>query len=98
MTIRDKSGYALHDVTGKGSVEQASATDHFSITPDDSADLERPTRGIFVGGAGDVAVVSLDAADNSGVVYTAAAGSVIPIQARRVLSTGTTATALVGMV
>ena len=71
------------------------ALDAFAITPSDSTDFAQVTRGVYVGGAGDVAAVMSD-----GTVVTfvgALAGSVLPIRAKRVNSTNTTATSLVGL-
>lgn len=72
------------------------ATDAFVITPADGSDLARVTRGLWVGGGGDVSVVT-----QGGTTVTlkgAPAGSLIPIRAVRVRSTGTTATDIVGLV
>lgn len=73
----------------------SSARGHFAIEKDDDADLPHVTEGIYVGGDGDISVV-----DRGGVtcIYKdAKAGTIIPINARRVTSTGTTATDLIGM-
>lgn len=68
----------------------------FAITPHDSTSFTQgETRGIYVGVAGNVVVVT-----SSGDVVTftgAAAGSVLPVRAVRVNSTSTTATNLVGL-
>lgn len=65
------------------------------ITPNDSADLAAETRAIYVGSAGDVAMVlvSGDALTFAGVP----AGSLLPVRAIRVKSTGTTAGLLLGL-
>jgi len=68
----------------------------FSITPSDTVNFATNTRGIYVGGAGDVVVVT--EGDGSVVTFVGAvAGTVIPINASRLNSTSTTATSLVGM-
>lgn len=65
-----------------------------AITPNDGADLAYTTRGIYVGGAGNI-VATVGGTD---VTFTAAqAGTVLPIRATRIKATGTTATALVGL-
>lgn len=69
--------------------------DAFSITPDDNTDLAGgPTRGLYVGVTGNVACIM-----SGGTTVTMvglAAGVWHPIQAQRVLSTGTTATSILG--
>jgi hypothetical protein len=66
-----------------------------AITPSDGSDLGYVTRGIYVGGGGNVAAVMLR---GETVTFTGlSAGSILPIRAARVLSTGTTATLLVGL-
>lgn len=67
----------------------------FSITPDDSDELTRITRGIYVGVAGDVKV---DFANGDTVTFTdLAAGVIHAIAVRKVYSTGTAATNIVGI-
>jgi hypothetical protein len=66
-----------------------------AVTPSDSAALDAgTTRALFVGGEGAVAVE-----DSTGhvVVLESAAGQYHPIAVRRVLATGTTATAIVAL-
>ena len=67
----------------------------FAITPDDAADLARPTRGLMVAGGGDVALVSVggDTITLPGLLP----GVQYAIRARRVLASGTTASGLVGL-
>lgn len=73
----------------------ASAEHYEAITPSDSVDLPHLTRGIYVGGDGDVVAVR---ADGVAVTLTGAlAGTVLPVVARRVNSTNTTATSLVAL-
>jgi len=67
----------------------------FVITPADGSDIAQTVRGIWVGGDGNIALVTRggDTITLSG----AKAGSLIPIRASRVLATGTTATLLIGV-
>ena len=72
------------------------ALEAFAITPHDSTDFEQVTRGIYVGGAGNIVAVM---SDGTAVTFTGAlVGTILPIRARRVNSTNTTATNLVGLV
>lgn len=67
----------------------------FAITPSDTVLFTRPVHGIYVGGAGNVTVLM-----KSGDValFTAPpVGSILPVCAKRVNATGTSATALVAL-
>lgn len=71
-----------------------SAYDAAAVTPNDSTDI-RPTRGLYIGGAGNIKV---DMALGSTVTFVGLlAGSFIPIQVKRVYSTDTTATDIVAL-
>lgn len=67
----------------------------FAITPSDGADLADSTRAIYVGVGGDVKVTTVGG--DTVTFVGATAGSVLPIRAKKVFATGTTATNLVGM-
>lgn len=66
-----------------------------AILPDDTGDLAITTRALFVGLAGDVTVRMA----GGGVVTLAnvPAGTLLPIRVDRVLATGTTAGAILGL-
>ena len=67
-----------------------------TITPNDSTDLSHPSRALFVGGAGNVAVIM--ARENGPVTIAGVvAGSVLNIAVKRVMSTNTTATNIVAL-
>jgi hypothetical protein len=70
--------------------------DGVAITPSDTVDIPNgPIRSIWVGGAGNVALITL-----AGTTVTFAgcpAGSLLPVMASRVMATNTTATLLVGL-
>lgn len=66
-----------------------------AITPNDGADLAAETRALYVGSAGDVALILV-----SGDAITFAsvpAGTLLPVRAMRVKATGTTAGLLLGL-
>lgn len=71
-----------------------------SITPSDTVDFVRQgtsdnlTAGIYVGGAGIVQVVFQD---GSVVPFTCVAGQILPVAAKRVNNTSTTATLMVAL-
>lgn len=64
-----------------------------AVTPNDGADLTGITRGIYLGGAGNVAVIFADDADGAPQTLTGlATGMWHPMQVRRIMVTNTTAT------
>lgn len=66
----------------------------FTITPSNTDDLTHLTRALWVGGVGDVKVMM---GDNSVITISGVqAGTLLPIILKRVYSTGTTATLMVG--
>lgn len=68
---------------------------HYAITPSDSTDFQISFRSVYVGGAGNVVIVSND---GTAVTYVGvAAGSIIPMRGKRVNATNTTATSMVGI-
>ncbi|ORE90779.1 spike base protein, RCAP_Rcc01079 family [Acuticoccus yangtzensis] len=74
----------------------APAVDAFPITPNDSTDLTQAVRALYVGGAGDVNLIT---GNGSTVTFTGLTGSmVLPVTTTRVRASGTTATGIVGLV
>lgn len=65
-----------------------------TITPSDSANLENPVSAIYVGGTGNLSVVM---ANGESATFTNVPVGVLEIAVVKVLSTGTTATGLVGL-
>lgn len=72
------------------------AVDAKSVTPDDSNDLTRsPARALWVGGAGNL---NVDTLEGTTVVITGvAAGTIVPIAVKRVRNTSTTATSILAL-
>lgn len=67
----------------------------FVITPSNTVPLAQETRAIYVGGAGNLNVTL---GDGYGVQFQAVpVGTILPISARYVAATGTTATFLLGL-
>lgn len=71
------------------------AREAFAITPDDAAELARLPKALMVGGAGALRLRAVDSAAD--VTVTVVAGQIVPIRARYVRATGTTATGLIGL-
>lgn len=67
----------------------------FSITPSDTEPLTALPRCLYVGGAGDLAVVS--AFGDSVTMKNVPAGTFLPLRADKVLATGTTADHIVAI-
>ena len=74
----------------------APALDAFAITPDDNSDLLEVARALYVGGGGDVALITKEG--NSVTFVGVSAGQILPVRVKRALLTGTTATNIVGLV
>lgn len=76
--------------------DSSSAAGLYAVTPNDVNVLTPLPRALYVGVAGNVAVVAED--NTASVVFVAvAAGQILPVRAKRVLSTGTTASSIVAM-
>lgn len=67
----------------------------FAVTPSNATNFDYVTRAIWVGGAGDVVVVWSD--DTTSTLVGVAAGTLLPIRAKRINFTNTTATSIVGL-
>ena len=68
----------------------------FAITPHASNEVTPLPKAIYVGGAGDVVLRSVDGTDDVTFVGVLA-GSIIPVRAKFVRATGTTATGIIGL-
>ena len=67
-----------------------------ALTPNDTADLAKPSRGLFIGVGGTVVATLLD--DAAAVTFpNLPNGSVLPIRAKRVWASGTTATNILSL-
>lgn len=67
----------------------------FSVTPNDGTDLAQTTRAIWVGGAGNLSVVTRGG--DTITLVGVPAGTLLPIRATRIRSTGTTATNILAL-
>lgn len=76
--------------------EDFPAIDWYDVTPDDNNDLSTIPRRVWVGGAGDLTIRSSEG--NDVTLSSVPAGTLIPIQPVRILSTGTTATNIVALI
>jgi hypothetical protein len=83
-------------------IDPGPASGAFAVTPSDSANLAQASRGLWIGGAGNVNVyMSAEANRNTptAVLFSGIpAGTLLPISVYRVLSASTTATLIVALV
>ncbi len=66
------------------------------VTPHDTNELEYATNGILAKVAGDLSIVAVD--DTDPVTVPIAAGQVLPIRAKIIRATGTSATGIVALI
>jgi hypothetical protein len=68
----------------------------FAVTTHDTNELSNVSRGLWIGGAGDVTVILAD--DSAAVTLSAVpAGTLLPLQAKIVKATATTATLIIAL-
>lgn len=68
-----------------------------AVTPHNTNDLPDGCRALYVGGAGDISLITAFG-DGTAVVFVGVpAGTILPVRCRRVRATGTTATNLVAL-
>ena len=72
------------------------AKDAFAVTPDNATFFTQAARALYVGGTGDITLVT--AAGTAVQFVGVPAGVILPVRCSRVNSTGTTATSIVGLV
>lgn len=67
-----------------------------AVVPSNDEDLEYVTNGIIASGAGTISIIARD--DTAAVTVPIAAGQLLPIRAKRIRATGTTATGIVALI
>lgn len=73
-----------------------SPASHFaSVTPHDTTPLTKSSRSLYIGGAGDVAVTSVEGDEE--VFVGVVAGTILPIRVSHVRAVGTTATNILSL-
>lgn len=86
---------ALDHYDGTTSGLNSPAIGVMAITPDDANDLAIMPRALMVAGAGNVAVIMKDG--STGTLPALQPGVPYPVRVARVLTTGTTATGILGL-
>lgn len=75
------------------------ARNAFQVTPSDTNNLPTYAKALYIGTEGNIAVVPVNAADDTDVVtFVVGTGVILPIQVRRVMDTGTDAEDIVALV
>lgn len=93
---RVQQGPAGDEAWPVSDADLAPASTFFAVTPHNSTNFTTNARSLWIGAAGDVSVV---APDGTAVTFAAVpAGTLLPVRAKRVNSTGTTASSIVGLV
>lgn len=82
----------MADVTGDGL--GAPGVKWYAVTPNDNTDLNPIPRALYVGVAGDLALVGIDGVS---ATFVAAPVGYHPLRPYKVLSTGTTATNIIAI-
>lgn len=75
---------------------ESPAGDAAAITPDDSNDLPTSARAIYVGGGGDI-VLDTVKGETSILFKAVPQGTILPVRAKRVRASSTTATNLIAL-
>ncbi|WP_292079084.1 MULTISPECIES: spike base protein, RCAP_Rcc01079 family [Brevundimonas] len=88
--IPERDGLLNHGRDAGGPARRAAAA-----APSDTVDLTAYAKALYVGGAGNVRVLTVGAEDGDAVTFANHPVGWLPVQVRRVLATGTTATQIV---
>ena len=88
--IPERDGLLNHGRDASGPARRAGA-----VTPSDAVDLTVYAKALYVGAAGNVRVLTVGGEDADAVTFANHPVGWLPVQVRRVLATGTTATQIV---
>lgn len=93
--VADPVTGAAYPLSGRNALVISQLPDGSSITPDDFAFYDPPLE-LLVCGAGDIAIVPAGIEGDHEVIYPMGTWQTVPVLAKQVLATGTTATAIFG--
>lgn len=86
----------MSDIFNKvGDMPDYSAKKIFAITPSNVDLLPVVTKAIYVGTGGNISIIAQN--DSAAVTLKVQDGAILPIRAKAVIATGTTATGIVGL-
>lgn len=86
----------MSDIFNKvGDMPDYSAKKLFAITPSNTNTLPLVTKAIYVGTGGTIAIMAQN--DSTAVTLTVPDGAMLPIRAKAVMATGTSASNIVGL-
>lgn len=85
----------MADIYDKQGAVNGPAIGGFAITKSDATVFSQPTKGLWVGSAGDVNVRFLDG--TTGIIPSVPAGTLLPVRVDKVLSASTSAGSFFGL-
>lgn len=88
--IPERDGLLNHGRDASGPGRRAAA-----VTPSDTVDLPTYAKALYVGAVGNVRILTVGGEDGEAVTFANHPVGWLPVQARRVLATGTTAAQIV---
>ena len=88
--IPERDGLLNHGRDASGPARRAAM-----VTPSDTVDLTAYAKALYVGAAGNVRVLTVGGEDGDAVTFANHPVGWLPVQVRRVMATGTTATQIV---
>lgn len=87
---------AIDTMAQRGDTVDFSAKRLRAVTPHDTNELEFVAKALFVGTGGTISIIAQE--DTAAVSLTVATGSIVPVRAKIVRATGTTATGIVALI
>lgn len=87
---------AIDTMAQRGDTVDFSAKRLRAVTPHDTNELEFVAKALFVGTGGTISIIAQE--DTAAVSLTVATGSIVPVRAKLVRATGTTATGIVALI
>lgn len=87
---------AIDTMAQRGDTVDFSAKRLLAVTPHDTNELEYVTKALFIGAGGTISIIAQE--DTAAVSLTVATGSIVPVRAKIVRATGTTATGIVALI
>lgn len=82
----------------RSTIISSQARGAIAVSPSDSTDLATPAKALFIGSAGNVTILPINATDDTQTIQFANHPvGYMPVQIRRVMNTGTSASGIVAL-